>query len=57
MQYFMDDTFNGLRAMSGNCSKEKFVAYQLNDVSHSWFEIWERKNSFAALSLIWVDLK
>ncbi|MCE3216393.1 hypothetical protein HAX54_006332, partial [Datura stramonium] len=45
LQYFMDDTFKGLRAMGSHGSKVmEFVAYQLKDETHTWFEMCERES-------------
>ncbi|MCD9640070.1 hypothetical protein HAX54_025098 [Datura stramonium] len=55
-QYFMDETFEALTTMGAHDSKVmEFVAYELKDTFHAWFEIWERECSSTTSAPIWVE--
>ncbi|XP_059288392.1 uncharacterized protein LOC132041700 [Lycium ferocissimum] len=56
--YFMDETFKALRAMSAHGSEPMdFASYQLKDVAHAWFELWETERGNNAPAPAWAEFE
>ena len=57
-QHFLDETFKALRAMDAQDSEAvRLASYQLKDVAHVWFEMWESERGDAALAPTWAEFK
>ncbi|XP_059307043.1 uncharacterized protein LOC132058603 [Lycium ferocissimum] len=57
-QHFLDETFKALRAMDAQDSEAvRLASYQLKDVAHVWFEMWESERGDTALAPTWAEFE
>ncbi|XP_059291853.1 uncharacterized protein LOC132045315 [Lycium ferocissimum] len=57
-QHFLNETFKALRAMDARDSEAvRLASYQLKDVAHVWFEMWESERGDAALAPTWAEFE
>ncbi|XP_059312728.1 uncharacterized protein LOC132063953 [Lycium ferocissimum] len=54
----IDETFKALRAIDAQDTKAvRLTSYQLKDVAHAWFEMWESERGDAALAPMWAEFE
>ncbi|XP_059284743.1 uncharacterized protein LOC132038036 [Lycium ferocissimum] len=57
-QYTMDETFKALRAIGAHGSEpEDFASYQLKDVAHAWFKLWETEQGNKTVAPTWAEFE